>query len=132
MKTRRTSFPVPLEHDEQAAVVKWCRLVARFRWPWLCLPDGEFAIYATPNGGERNKIVAARLKAEGVKPGVPDLHVPGLRLWVEMKRRKGSVTSDAQKGWHAYLRTIGDTVIVAKGFQEAVAAITEAAERVER
>ena len=132
MKARRPSFPVPLEHDEQAAVIKWCRLYARFRWPWLCLPDGEFAIYATPNGGERNIKVAARLKVEGVNAGVPDLHVPGLRLWVEMKRRRGSVTSDAQKDWHAYLRSIGDTVVVAQGAAEAIAAITEAAERAKR
>lgn len=142
MTARRPSFPVPLEHDEQAAVIAWCRLYARFRWPWLCLPNGEFAICATPNGGERNKAVAARLKKEGVNAGVPDLHVPGLRLWVEMKRRKGGVTSDAQKDWHAYLRSVGDTVVVAKGADEAIKWITvmalgevakkEAAERAKR
>jgi hypothetical protein len=118
---------VPLEHDEQAAVIKWCEQYARLRWPHLCLPNGEFAIYATPNGGERNVIVATRLKAEGVNSGVPDLHVPGLRLWIEIKRIKGSVTSDKQKNWHAYLRSIGDTVVIAKGAAEAIEAITTAA-----
>jgi len=126
MKRRSLTF-VPLEHDEQVTVIKWCRDYARFRWPGLCLPNGDFAIYATPNGGERVKAVAARLKAEGVNSGVPDLHVPGLRLWVEMKRVKGSVTSQAQKDWHAYLRSIGDTVVVAKGAAEAIKAITIAA-----
>ena len=125
---RRRSFTaVPLEHDEQKAVVDWCRDYARLRWPGLCLPNGDFAIYAVPNGGDRNKIVAKRLKDEGVNSGVPDLHVPGLRLWIEMKRIKGSVTSDKQKDWHAYLRNIGDTVVVAKGVTEAIAAITAAA-----
>jgi len=125
---RRAFNAVPLEHDEQTAVIEWCKQYARLRWPHLCLPTtGEFAIYAVPNGGDRNKIVAKRLKDEGVNSGVPDLHVPGLRLWIEMKRIKGSVTSDKQKDWHAYLRSIGDTVIIAKGAAEAIDAITVAA-----
>jgi hypothetical protein len=126
---RRSPIAVPLEHDEQATVIKWCDQYARLRWPWLCLLNGDFAIYATPNGGERNIIVATRLKAEGVSTGVPDLHVPGLRLWIEMKRIKGSVTSDKQKDWHAYLRSIGDTVVIAKGAAEAIVAITETANK---
>jgi len=126
MRRRALTF-VPLEHDEQVTVIKWCRDYARFRWPGLCLPNGDFAIYATPNGGERVKAVATRLKAEGVNSGVPDLHVPGLRLWIEMKRVKGSVTSDAQKGWHEHLSSIGDTVVVAKGAAEAIREITSAA-----
>jgi len=125
--SRRAFTSVPLEHDEQKAVIDWCRDYARLRWPNLCLPNGDFSIYAVPNGGDRNKIVAKRLKDEGVNSGVPDLHVPGLRLWIEMKRIKGSVTSDKQKDWHAYLRSIGDTVVVAKGATEAIAAITASA-----
>lgn len=110
-------------------MIKWCEQYARFRWPHLCLRNGEFAIYATPNGGERNVIVATRLKAEGVNSGVPDLHVPGLHLWVEMKRIKGSVTSQRQEIWHEYLRSIGDTVVIAKGATEAIEAITSAAKK---
>jgi len=29
--------------------------------------------FAIPNGGQRNKIVASKLKAEGVKAGIPDI-----------------------------------------------------------
>jgi hypothetical protein len=126
---RRAFNAIPLEHDEQKTVIDWCRDYARLRWPHLCLPNGDFAIYATPNGGERNIIVAKRLKDEGVNTGVPDLHVPGLRLWVEMKRIKGSVTSDKQKDWHSYLRSIGDTVIIAKGAAEAIEAIASSARK---
>ena len=58
-------------------------------------------LFAVPNGGDRRPSVAASLKAEGVKPGVPDLFLPvALRyddeqgwcvtryhgLWIEMKR----------------------------------------------
>lgn len=50
--------------------------------------------FAVPNGGERNLIVASRLKAEGVKSGVSDLMLPVSRqgyhgFFIEMKKPKG-------------------------------------------
>jgi hypothetical protein len=59
------------------------------------------------------------MKAEGVRPGVPDLFVPEWRLWVEMKRQKGGRLSADQKDWITYLEAIGDTVIVGKGANDA-------------
>ena len=53
------------EHNLQIACVRWFRL----QYP-------KHLIYAIPNGGRRNVAVAAKLKAEGVLPGVPDLHIP--------------------------------------------------------
>src|SRR5690348_18167176 len=41
--------------------------------------DSLRLLYAVPNGGDRNKIVAAKMKREGVKPGVPDYCLPGAR-----------------------------------------------------
>jgi hypothetical protein len=54
-------------------------------------------IYAIPNGGERNPIVASRLKAEGVRSGVSDICLPfGRRgyngFYIEMKKPKGKET----------------------------------------
>lgn len=98
----------PSEHQEQVMFVSWFR--QQFR---------GVRIYAIPNGGERNRIVAAKLKREGVSPGVPDTHVPEWRLWVEMKNRDGGRLSDNQKDWIAYLESIGDTVLVCAGFREA-------------
>jgi len=63
--------------------------------------------------------VAKKMKAEGVKPGVPDLCVPEWRLWIEMKRRTGGRLSADQKDWIAYLEGIGDTVIVGRGAEDA-------------
>ena len=54
------------EHVEQAALFRWAEF-ARARLPELTL------LHAIPNGGHRHKATAARLKAEGVKRGVPDL-----------------------------------------------------------
>jgi hypothetical protein len=80
--------------------------------------------HAIANGGQRDKITAGKLKAEGVKPGVPDIFLPlptsdrvYCGLYVEMKRpkaegqRAGS-TSDDQDGWIAYLRSVGYAVSV--------------------
>lgn len=76
-------------------------------------------IFAIPNGGKRGLREAARLKLDGVSAGVPDLYVPEWRLWIEMKRSKGGRVDPAQKDWHEYLRSIGDTVIVCAGEDDA-------------
>lgn len=103
----------PLEHDEQCAVVRW--------WQHQ-LP--RVRLFAIPNGGHRHKAVAAKLKAEGVDSGVPDLFAPEWRLWVEMKRRGGRKPDPEQLDWHAYLRGCGYIVLVAYGASDAIAQIT--------
>lgn len=82
------------EHRTQATCVRWFRL----KYPHL------FArLFAVPNGGRRDGLTGARLKAEGVIPGVSDLillkrnrHYCG--LLIEMKTANGR-QSDAQKWW---------------------------------
>lgn len=117
------------EHQEQAAVVSWA-----------LAQKGDLAeaghIFAIPNGGHRHPAVAVKLKAEGVRPGVPDLFLPvpmkwpggGARshgLFVEMKRTKGSRTGKEQRLWHCRLRSLGYAVVVCKGSEAAVRAITD-------
>ena len=58
-------------------------------------------LMAIPNGGNRNPITGAILKAEGVRAGVADLFLmeavaPFNGLWVEVKIEKGK-QSDKQK-----------------------------------
>lgn len=64
------------------------------------------------------------MKAEGVASGVPDLFVPAWGLWIEMKRQTNGRLSDNQKDWIAYLESIGHTVIVGYGFDDAREKIT--------
>jgi hypothetical protein len=76
------------EHQIQVACITWFR----YKYP-------KYLIYAIPNGGQRNAIVAARLKAEGVLSGVPDLHIPVARsgchgLYIEMKAGKNKTTGN--------------------------------------
>lgn len=98
----------PTEHIEQVTFVNWFRTV----YP-------SIRIFAIPNGGLRHAATGQKLKREGVQSGVPDLYIPELKIWVEMKRVKGGSVSAEQKDWIAYLESIGDTVIIGKGWENA-------------
>lgn len=44
-------------------------------------------MFAIPNGGLRDKITAGRLKAEGVKKGVPDIMLPVAKSYMDASGR---------------------------------------------
>jgi len=100
------------EHEEQALLIARVGLLAEEA------PDLRW-LFAIPNGGARSKATAGKLKAEGVRPGVPDLMLPVARggyhgLYIEMKA-VGGRTSDEQKAWIAGLRENGYRVEVCVG-----------------
>ena len=104
------------EHQEQAALMQMCRLHEK-KYPGLEL------IHAIPNGGQRHIAVAAKLKAEGVKAGIPDIFLPVPRgnahgLYVELKAKGGKV-SDAQRDMLAALSKQGYACLVAYGWEQA-------------
>ena len=109
-----TELPVPKEWTEQRNFVFWFRR----QYP-------KTRIFAIPNGGSRDIIEAAGLKAQGVSAGVPDLMIPAWRLFIEMKRTKGSATSDEQKDWAAYLISCGYTHFYAFGCDDGMAKLME-------
>src|SRR3990167_9424466 len=90
------ALPVPLEHDEQVAVCQW---LDRRRVPF----------FAVPNSAKRSPRLAAYMKAEGLRAGVPDLWLPMHRVVIEMKRRNASPsdTTPEQHAWLASLRAAG-------------------------
>ena len=100
------------EHAEQVATVKWVRK-----------HHPEHRVFSVPNGGSRNLREAAKLKLEGVSAGVPDLFIPSLRLFIEMKKASGGTVSAVQKDWLEYLQAAGYEAVVCKGFKEAKNAI---------
>lgn len=111
------------EHDEQVALMRLVEMHKR-RWPELGM------LYAIPNGGDRNMLVAKKLKAEGVKPGVPDLCLPIARggyhgLYIELKRQKKSQISPEQTAWLQALNGQGYRAEVCKGSTEAWDVIRE-------
>lgn len=102
------------EHDEQVAVVEYCDL-------------NSIPVFHIPNGGYRRKSEAARMKAEGVRPGVPDLCIPVARgdyhsLYIEMKAPGGRPTEE-QVAWIHRLRANGMCAYCCEGACNAVALI---------
>jgi hypothetical protein len=82
------------EHSIQVACVEWFR----YSYPML-----SKRLFAVPNGGRRDAVTGAKMKAEGVIAGVADLIllVPCKgygALLIEMKTAKGR-QSQAQKQW---------------------------------
>lgn len=62
-------------------------------------------LFAIPNGGYRSWRQGAQLKREGVRPGVPDLHLAEVRgeyhgLWLELKQPGNRPTDDQIKFLH--------------------------------
>ena len=106
--TDNSVLKVPTEHQEQVAFIQWFRRT---------YPDVR--IFAIPNGEARSQSAGARLKAEGVSAGVPDLFIPAWNTWIEMKRSKGGSVSEKQKDWLAYLESIGHKAFVCKGADNA-------------
>jgi hypothetical protein len=89
------------EHSIQAAFFAWANL-NKETYPQLEL------MHSIPNGGHRSKSQAGKLKAEGVKAGVPDVFLPCARkgwngLYIEFKRpgtekqKEGKLTKEQAK-----------------------------------
>lgn len=120
MGIRATSdLPVPTEAQEQITLFSWAAVQAI---PELAL------LYHIPNGGSRHKAEAARLRAEGVRAGVPDLCLPVPRggchgLYIELKRLRGGRLSEQQRAWLDALGKQGYAVAVCKGWEEAAETI---------
>lgn len=106
------------EHNEQVTVIEWVNWHLN-RYPGLDL------LYAIPNGGHRHPAVAAKLKAEGARAGVPDLALPVARrgahgLYIEMKV-PGGQESKNQKWWRTRLVEEGYRSVVCVGHEQAIA-----------
>ena len=110
------------EHIIQAGLMREL-FYHRINHPSLAL------IFAIPNGGDRHKAVAVKLKAEGVKAGVPDLCLPVPRgsfhgLFVEMKPLKPKRNPlDKQKWWLNELSKQGYDTYCCRGHHAAITVI---------
>lgn len=118
---------VPSEHSEAVQLMYLARLHEakhpELRW-----------LFAVPNGGHRNKAAAGKLKAEGVKSGVPDYLMPVTKfsgmtrycgLALELKRTKRSQTSSEQSDWLNHFDDQGWRAVVCKGHEHAWAVICD-------
>lgn len=112
-----TRMDCPEEEVEQTCLFRWAAYSLGAH-PELRL------LHAIPNGGKRSKSEAARMKAAGVKAGVPDMFLPVARggshgLYIELKRIKGGRVSAEQLAWMEELTREGYTCAVCHGWEEA-------------
>lgn len=127
------------EDGEQSALFCWAQqnLSTYPQLKWL---------FAVPNGGYRDPKTAGKLKATGVKAGVPDICLPISRkqikidgwwqichtLYIELKVPKKkhpndlwAGATDEQREWLKHLRTQGYAVHVCYGWEDARDRIVE-------
>lgn len=104
--------PIADEATECRGLIEWRDKVGVRRYPELAL------LYHIPNGGYRHAWTAHQMRRQGVKPGMPDYHLPVARgqfwsLYIEMKRGDGGLLEPEQSSVHALLRGQGNRVEVA-------------------
>lgn len=107
----------PTESEEQRSLFRYCR-VELGRYPDLIM------LAHIPNEGKRTKTNGARLKAEGLRPGFPDISLSVPRqnyhgLYIELKRIKGSKKTQEQKEWIINLNKRGYAAAFCYGWREA-------------
>jgi len=81
-----------------------------------------------PNEGKRSVVAGARLRAAGLKSGVPDILIfspapnkPEVHgVAIELKRKKGGRISETQKEWIWRLEEAGWRATVCHGYYEAM------------
>lgn len=114
---------LPTEAQEQRTLFEWAAVMAQ-RYPVLRL------MHHIPNGGGRNPAEARNLRAQGVRPGVPDIFLPCARggrhgLYIELKRQRGGRVSAEQREMLEALRREGYAAVVCEGWEAARDAILE-------
>ena len=106
---------VPTEHAEQVKVIEWADSI----------PLIAGRVYSIPNGSHKSPFMANKFKAEGLRKGYPDLGLDMARrgfhgLRIELKRVKGSKTSDEQIEWIEYLTAQEYYAVVCTGAVDAI------------
>ena len=103
---------VPTEAEEQFIVVDFCRLY-------------RIRIVHIPNEGKRTAWTGRQLGQLGLSKGFPDLFIPTANkgyhgMLIELKRTKGSKTTEEQLEWITYLNNSGYYAVICKGADSAI------------
>lgn len=86
-------------------------------------------LFAVPNGGRRDDVTGAKLKAEGALAGVADLILLKSNrfygaLLIEMKTKKGT-QSDAQKEWECEITKDGYKYVICRSLDDFMKVVTD-------
>jgi hypothetical protein len=118
-RAKRPKVLHPTEHQIQKAF---------FDWLALAYPGANLVTWATPNAARRSYQMAAVMKAEGLRSGVPDVFMAVPRgqshgLFLEFKSHAGRLTAN-QVDFCANLVGMGYQVLVVRSLDEARLAVT--------
>lgn len=110
------NFRLDDESGHQEALFSWAA------YNMQRMPELEY-MHHIPNGGKRDRATAIALKRQGVRAGVPDIHLPAPRgeyhgLYIELKASNNTTTAN-QKHWLKYLTVAGYYTAVCYGWQTA-------------
>lgn len=102
-----------LESDLQIACVNW------FRYQY---PQYKKILFSIPNGGARNRVTGAILKAEGATSGVSDLILLKANrfygsLCIEMKTTAGT-QKDSQREWQTAVESHGNKYVICRSVED--------------
>lgn len=111
-KTKRKKYD-----DEEHRIQSACVRAFRYKYPKL-----RHNLFAIPNGGRRDKVTGAKLKAEGALAGVSDLiFLKSNRFYgallIEMKTPKGT-QQETQKEWERKITADGYKYVVCRSVSE--------------
>lgn len=112
--------PKDEEHKIQVSMVNWFRL----KYPLM-----RHNLFSVPNGGRRDAVTGAKLKAEGVLPGVSDLILLKSNrfygaLLIETKTKKG-IQRESQKEWEAKITADGYKYVVCRSLDDFIKVVTD-------
>jgi hypothetical protein len=108
----------PLESTEQELLFAWARHHERF------YPELKW-LHSSLNGVRLRPVQAVRAKKQGMKKGVADICLPVRNknysgLYIELKRLKGSTTSQEQKEFIEFVSSQGYLGKICLGANEAI------------
>jgi hypothetical protein len=114
-RKKKTTRECPTEYEEQ---IKLAEYLDMKNYVWCHVP----------NGGNRDIVTGAKMKKQGVKPGVPDNFIFNLPkkypnykgVVIELKRQQGGRVRKSQKRWLRKLNKLGWITKVAQGADEAI------------
>lgn len=110
------NFRLDDESGHQEALFSWAA------YNMQRMPELEY-LHHVPNGGKRDKATAIALKRQGVKAGVPDIHLPVPKgeyhgLYIELKAGKNT-TTEKQRSWLRFLNQQGYFTAICYNWQTA-------------
>ncbi len=112
--------PKDEEHKIQVSMVNWFRL----QYPLM-----HHNLFSVPNGGRRDAVTGAKLKAEGVLPGVSDLILLKSNrfygaLLIETKTKKG-IQRQSQKELEAKITADGYKYVICRSLDDFIKVVTD-------